>query len=141
MERRASLLLVEDESALRMLVSQFLRNSGYDVCEAEDGGEGVRRYQEDGPFDLLLVDLNLPVFSGVEVCRRIKLESPRQKVLICSAAIIQEHEDALISLGVNRFLTKPYHPDNLLALIRLELDGSDSTRPSPVRSFPRAFGR
>jgi DNA-binding response OmpR family regulator len=140
MERRGSLLLVEDEKVLRMLVSQFLRNEGYEVCEAEDGGEGVRRYLEDGPFDLLLVDLNLPVFSGVEVCRRIKFQSPAQKMMICSAAIIREHEDALISLGVNHFLTKPYHPENLLAHIRLELDRPEGSRanllhPSPFRTI------
>jgi DNA-binding response OmpR family regulator len=136
MERRGSLLLVEDEAVLRMLVAQFLRSEGYQVCEAEDGGEGVRRFREDGPFDLLLVDLNLPVFSGVEVCRRIKLESPAQKVMICSAAIVREHEDALISLGVNHFLTKPYHPEHLLAHIRLELDRPEALRANPLHLSP-----
>ena len=137
MEWRGSLLLVEDEKVLRMLVSQFLRGEGYEVCEAEDGGEGVRRYLENGPFDLLLVDLNLPVFSGVEVCRRIKLESPAQKMMICSAAIVREHEDALMNMGVNHFLTKPYHPESLLAHIRLELDRPEVSKPEtsqPSRS-------
>ena len=136
MERRGSLLLVEDESVLRMLVSQFLRNEGYEVCEAEDGGEGVRRYLEDGPFDLLLVDLNLPVFSGVEVCRRVKGRSPGQRVMILSAAIIKEHEDALVSLGVDHFLTKPYHPENLLAHIRLELDRPGASKSTEARNSP-----
>jgi DNA-binding response OmpR family regulator len=133
MKRRGSLLVVEDEQVLRMLVSQFLRNEGYEVSEAEDGAEGIRRYLEDGPFDLLLVDLNLPVFSGVEVCRRVKRERPDQKVMICSAAIVREHEDALHDLGIDHFLTKPYHPENLLAQIRLELD-----RPkAPEMILPR----
>ena len=136
MERRGSLLLVEDESILRMLVAQFLRNEGYEVVEAEDGGEGVRHYQEDGPFDLLLVDLNLPVFSGVEVCRRVKPESPRQKIMICSAAISQEHEDALVGLGIHHFLTKPYHPEELLAHIRQELDQPVTCGSSQVRLAP-----
>jgi DNA-binding response OmpR family regulator len=124
MERRGTLLLVEDEAVLRSLVSQFLRSAGYEVAEAEDGGEGVRVYQEKGPFDLLLVDLNLPVFSGVEVCRRVKSRCPSQKVMICSAAIVSEHEEALMGLGVDHFLTKPYHPENLLAHIRQEIDGT-----------------
>ena len=136
MERRGLLLLVEDEAILRTLVSQFLRNEGYEVCEAEDGGEGVRRFQEDGPFDLLLVDLNLPVFSGVEVCRRVKRQCPGQKVMICSAAIVREHEEALVSLGVDHFLTKPYHPENLLAQIRLELDGPARSQPNPTPLEP-----
>ena len=121
MERRGSLLLVEDEAVLRTLVAQFLRNEGYDVREAEDGGEGVRQFLEDGPFDLLLVDLKMPVLSGVEVCRRVKHTKPDQRIMVCSAAISREHEDALRSVGVEHLLTKPYHPESLLAHIRQEL--------------------
>ena len=132
MERRGSLLLVEDEDVLRMLVGQFLRGEGYQVSEARDGGEGVRRYLEEGPFDLLLVDLNLPVFSGVEVCRRVKGANPLQKVMICSAAIVREHENDLVGLGINHFLTKPYHPAKLLAHIRLELGPPPGSSPSTV---------
>jgi DNA-binding response OmpR family regulator len=136
MERRVSLLLVEDEDVLRMLVGQFLRGEGYQVSEARDGAEGVRRYLEEGPFDLLLVDLNLPVFSGVEVCRRVKGANPLQKVMICSAAIVSEHEGDLVRLGVNHFLTKPYHPANLLAHIRLEL----GPPPNSKKATPSSTG-
>lgn len=66
-----TLLLVEDESRLRNLVAQVLKCEGYGVVEAADGREGVDRFHDSGPFDLLLVDLNLPVFSGVEVCRQV----------------------------------------------------------------------
>jgi DNA-binding response OmpR family regulator len=131
MERRSTLLLVEDEAILRSLVSQFLRSEGYEVTEAEDGGEGVRHYLDDGPFDLLLVDLNLPVYSGVEVCRRVKLRCPSQKVMICSAAIVREHEDALKALGVDHFLTKPYHPEDLLDHIRREIEGTTGPPSNP----------
>ncbi len=136
MERRGSLLIVEDEAVLRMLVAQFLRNEGYEVSEAEDGGEGIRRYLEDGPFDLLLVDLNLPVCSGVEVCRQVRRRCPAQKVMICSAAIIPENEQALLGLGVDHFLTKPYHPENLLAHIRLELDRPSDSSTDLARLSP-----
>ena len=49
MERRVSLLLVEDEDVLRTLVAQFLRNEGFDVREARDGGEGVQAFLDHGP--------------------------------------------------------------------------------------------
>ena len=130
MDRRVSLLLVEDEEVLRQLVGQFLRSEGFDVAEAADGGEGVRRFREEGPFDLLLLDLNLPVFSGVEVCRRVKHADPLQKVMICSAAIVREHEDALRGMGVSQFLTKPYHPAHLVAQIRLALGRSGGVKVS-----------
>ncbi|WP_435010566.1 response regulator transcription factor [Tundrisphaera lichenicola] len=132
MDRRISLLLVEDEDVLRMLVGEFLRSEGFVISEASDGGEGVRKYLEEGPFDLLLVDLNLPVFSGVEVCRKIKQSNPLQKIMICSAAIDPKHEVQLVGLGVDHFLTKPYHPANLVVQIRLELARAANPTPSTI---------
>jgi len=79
MERRVSVLIVEDEDVLRTLVAQFLRNEGFDVREARDGGEGVQAFTDHGPFDLMLVDIKMPVFNGVEVCRRVKLVAPDQR--------------------------------------------------------------
>lgn len=119
--RRGNLLLVEDEHRLRCLVAQFLRNEGYHVVEAGDGGEGVNRFADSEPFDLVLVDLNLPVFSGVEVCRRIKGARPDQRIMVCSAAIVGEHERALAALGVDHYLTKPYHPEDLIVHITREI--------------------
>jgi DNA-binding response OmpR family regulator len=119
---RRRLLLVEDEQLLRTLVAQFLRGEGFDVVEACDGPEGVDQFNDAGPFELVLLDLNLPGFSGVEVCRRIKDECPAQGVIICSAAILRDHEAALGLMGVGHFLTKPYHPEELLAHIAQELD-------------------
>ncbi|MFO0951581.1 MAG: response regulator transcription factor [Isosphaeraceae bacterium] len=120
-----TLLLVEDEDRLRDLVAQFLREEGFEVVEAADGLEGVARFDDSGPFDLVLLDLNLPGLPGVEVCRTIKRDRPGQRVLICSGAILADHESALGALGVDQFLTKPYHPDDLIGRIALELEGED----------------
>lgn len=122
MDRHSTILVVEDEHGLRRLVSQFLRCEGFRVIEAGDGGEGVERFLDSGPFDLVLLDLNLPVFDGVEACRQIKRHEPAQRLMICSAAILRDHEDALWGMGVDHFLTKPYRPDVLLAHIRREID-------------------
>ena len=133
MEDRAqgTLLLVEDEDRLRGLVAQFLRGEGFEVVEAGDGAEGVERFDDSGPFDLVLVDLNLPVFSGVEVCRRIKSGKPDQRMMVCSAAVMPNHEDALSALGVGHYLSKPYHPDDLIAHIAQEIGSRDACRTGP----------
>lgn len=130
-KRQGTLLLVEDEHILRGLVAQFLRGEGFQVTEAADGPEGVARFSDSGPFDLILVDLNLPVFSGVEVCRRIRHRRPDQRMMICSAAILADHEQDLGALGIDHFLTKPYHPEDLLMHIAQELEPEEAA-PSAV---------
>ena len=130
-----ALLLVEDEYRLRTLVAQVLQGEGYRVVEAADGPEGVERFADAGPFDLLLVDLNLPGFSGVEVCRRVLTRHPGQRIMICSAAIVPESERDLHALGIDHFLTKPYRAEDLLAHIASEIGSSDA-RPCrlPLRA-------
>ena len=115
--RARKLLLVEDEHTLRGLIAQFLRADGFEVVEAADGGEALDAYAARRPFDVVLLDLNLPVFCGIEVCRRIKMQDPAQPVLICSAAILDADVEILRTLQVDRYLTKPYHPLELLAEI------------------------
>jgi two-component system response regulator RegX3 len=110
-------LLVEDEGTLRGLIAQFLRADGFEVVEAADGGEALDAYSARRPFDVVLLDLNLPVLCGVEVCRRIKALDPAQPVLICSAAILDADVEVFRTLDVHRYLTKPYHPLELLAEI------------------------
>lgn len=129
--RRTRILVVEDETLLRGLIGQFLRVEGFDVVEAGDGHEGVDRFADAGPFDLILLDLNLPGLPGVEVCRQIKIQEPEQRVIICSAAILDSHVAALNSLGVDQFLSKPYHPAELLNRIALEVDRSKRFRVDP----------
>jgi CheY-like chemotaxis protein len=118
---RGKLLLVEDESVLRRLIAEFLRGEGFEVIEAADGLQGATLYAGYGPFDVVLLDLNLPMLSGVDVCRRIKGLRPHQPVLICSAAILEWHMAELQDLNVDQFLTKPYHPLDLLDRIATEM--------------------
>ena len=106
------------------------------------GPEGVERFADSGPFDLALVDLNLPDFSGVEVCRRIKRVQPDQRLMICSAAILRDHEHALAALGVDHYLTKPYHPEVLIEHIAQEIGPSPGrVGDEPGRSAARSERR
>jgi DNA-binding response OmpR family regulator len=126
--RHGSLLVIEDEHRLRALVAQFLRGEGYHVVEAADGQEGVDRFVDSGPFDLLLVDINLPVFSGIEVCRRVQRLHSSQRIMICSAAVLDDHECALNAMGIRHCLTKPYHPEELVAHIEMEIGSLSGPR-------------
>lgn len=120
-KRAGKLLLVEDEHLLRGLIAQFLRGEGFDVVEAADGSQGVSLFASMKPFAVVLLDLNLPLLSGVEVCRRIRSEQPTQPVIICSAAILESHITKLREMKVEQFLSKPYHPLDLLHRIDAEM--------------------
>lgn len=133
------LLLVEDETVLRGLVSQFLALENYDVVAAEDGQSAVEAYASKGPFDLVLLDLNLPVLSGVEACRRIKQIHVDQPFLVCSAAILDSHIAALGALGVTESLGKPYHPLELLSRIRAIMANAGSSAASDRDREPRSW--
>jgi DNA-binding response OmpR family regulator len=140
------LLLVEDEAVLRRLIADFLRGEGFEVVEAADGSQGATLYAGHCPFDVVLLDLNLPLLSGVDVCRRIKALRPQQPVLICSAAILDWHVEALHELQVDQFLTKPYHPLDLLDRIARVMSGAatrgDHLAAPGAASAPRdAAGR
>lgn len=124
--RSRALLLVEDEPELRQLVAQVLTVAGYRVTEAADGPEGLARFEGSGPFDLALVDLMLPGFSGVELCRRIKKARPAQPILICSAILSVEHEDDLRRLGIEDFVSKPFLPFDLIQRVGEAVGASSS---------------
>ncbi len=129
-KRSGRLLLVEDEHLLRSLVAQFLHDEGFDVIEAADGREAIALFARLGPFDLVLLDLNLPHVKGVDVCRLIKSRHPSQPFVICSATLLDSHLFELRGLNVDQFLSKPYHPHDLLLRVRAEIeralpDGSD----------------
>jgi two-component system response regulator RegX3 len=125
-KRAGKLLVVEDEHLLRGLIAQFLRAEGFEVVEAADGSQGVAFFSALRPFDLVLLDLNLPYLPGVEVCRHIKCEQPSQAVIICSAAILDSHIAVLREMQVEQFLTKPYHPLDLLRKVVTEIGRSRS---------------
>ncbi|WZO96219.1 response regulator [Isosphaeraceae bacterium EP7] len=124
MERRGTILLVEDEAILRRLVAEYLRIERFVVVEAADGQEAIERYDDSGPFDVVLCDLNLPRRSGVEVSRWIKARCPSQGLIICSAAVQGEAEGMLRSVGVDRFLSKPFLPSELVRQVGAETSAS-----------------
>ena len=138
-KRAGKLLLVEDEHLLRGLIAQFLRAEGFEVVEAADGSQGVGFFGSMRPFEVVLLDLNLPLLPGVEVCRQIKCEQPSQSVIICSASILDSHIAKLREMNVEQFLTKPYHPRDLLDRIDAEIahrPHPDSVDPAPQSRQP-----
>jgi nitrogen-specific signal transduction histidine kinase/ActR/RegA family two-component response regulator len=120
-----TILLVEDEVALRDLVQEVLRKKGYTVLVAPTGAQALKvweRHQEE--IDLLLTDMMMPEgVSGRELAERVLAEKPDLKVIYSSG-----HSLDLVSPGLSlkegsNYLQKPYHPETLARTVRNRLDG------------------
>lgn len=113
------ILIVEDEKDIRELIHFHLLRSGYEVFEAGDGQKALDMVDEVKP-DLLILDIMLPVYNGIEVCKRIKdnASSTETKIIFLSAK--GEEEDIIngLELGGDDYITKPFSPKVLLARIK-----------------------
>ncbi len=106
---------MEDEPVINQAVTDRLRGEGYDVVQAWDGPGAVARFTETEP-DLVLLDVMLPGFDGLEVCRRIQATRP-VPVLMLTAR--DDEADVLVGLGVGAddYLTKPFRMRELVARV------------------------
>ena len=110
-------LVVDDDSTLRMTVRIALESKGYRVEEAEDGQMAVQMATEKGPYDAVLLDVNMPRVSGIEALTQIKQINPATFCLMLTA--YSDVKDAVnaIKLGAFDYLEKPVDPDRILQLM------------------------
>jgi DNA-binding response OmpR family regulator len=109
-------LVVEDEPVINEAVADRLRAEGFSVEQAYDGPGAVERYAATRP-DLVVLDVMLPGFDGLEVCRRIQAQHP-VPVLMLTAR--DDEADILVGLavGADDYLTKPFRMRELVARVR-----------------------
>jgi two-component system alkaline phosphatase synthesis response regulator PhoP len=109
-------LIVEDEAALRLGLSDRLESEGYEVAAAADGEEGFALARE-GAFDLIVLDVMLPGKSGFDVCRDLRREGVDTPVLMLTARGEVIDRVLGLKLGADDYLTKPFETSELLARI------------------------
>ncbi|MEK3795938.1 response regulator transcription factor [Paenibacillus sp. FSL R7-0204] len=114
------ILVVEDEVRIARLLQIELECEGYRVSIAGSGHQGLEMYQEQQP-DLLLLDVMLPGFSGIELLRRIRAGDPDTPVLLLTAKSSVEDKVSGLDLGANDYITKPFQIEELLARVRAAL--------------------
>jgi DNA-binding response OmpR family regulator len=110
------ILVVEDESNLVDLLRGYLEQEGYQVSQASDGPEGVRQAHETHP-DLIILDVMLPGFDGVEVCRQIRRFSDAYVLMLTARA---EELDKIVglSVGADDYVAKPFSPREVVARVK-----------------------
>jgi CheY-like chemotaxis protein len=120
-----TILVAEDEPRVRAVVVRILERAGYRVVTAEDGEQAVAKFADAPEVDLVLLDAVMPNKSGAEALAEIRAKEPDVVAILCSG-----YSDSLANVselgeGVT-FLAKPYEPDELLRVVRRQLD---SRRP------------
>ena len=112
-----TILLVEDETSLASFIRKGIESEGYDIKVAFDGLIGQRLFDQQ-PFDVVVLDVNLPGMNGFELCRYIKQHSPRQAVLLLTALDGLQDKESGFGAGADDYLTKPFEFRELLLRIR-----------------------
>lgn len=111
-----SILLVEDEEALRMTLGDRLRSEGYAVEVACDGQEGLEKATSI-PFDLIVMDVMLPFRSGLDICRDIRNAGLATPILLLTARDETIDKVLGLKLGADDYVTKPFDTLELMARI------------------------
>lgn len=101
-----SLLIAEDDHALRETVADYFGSKGWQVAEAADGEDALEKVYETS-FQLILLDVMLPRLNGFAVCRRIREETD-VPVIFITARVMEEDELNGYSLGADDYVTKPF---------------------------------
>ncbi|MFO7602732.1 MAG: phosphate regulon transcriptional regulator PhoB [Gammaproteobacteria bacterium] len=118
-EKNIKVLLVEDEEAIREMVSFTLTRAGFEVTEAADAGAAQTCIAQQLP-DIVLLDWMLPGISGIDLARRWRQDSRTQHVPIMMLTARGEEEDKLrgFDIGVDDYMTKPFSTQELVARIK-----------------------
>jgi two-component system alkaline phosphatase synthesis response regulator PhoP len=128
------ILLVEDEQALCMTLTDRLRNEGYETDCAQDGEQGYRRATE-GAYDLIILDVMLPRRNGFDVCRDIRAAGLITPVLMLTARGQTADKVVGLKLGADDYLTKPFEMIELLARVEALLRRAPSRAPDAVTVY------
>lgn len=109
-------LIAEDEINLRKLVANYLRKEGFVVFEAANGKEALDTFVEN-EFQLVILDIMMPVIDGLEVCKRIRRESSVPIVMLTARS--EEYDELSgFSCGADDYITKPFSPAILISRVK-----------------------
>ena len=117
---KETILIVEDDRALRDGLALNLRLEGYEVLTASDGDEGMRMAFDKGP-DLIVLDIMMPGLTGLDILEELREQDERVPVLILSARDSSPDKVEGLKLGADDYLTKPFDLPELIARIEVIL--------------------
>ncbi|GAB4453451.1 MAG: hypothetical protein OHK0029_06300 [Armatimonadaceae bacterium] len=141
----ARILVIDDESNIRMMLRLALIHSGHSVETASDGYEGLEKYADGAEWDLVLLDQRMPGMEGLEVLREVRKRAPNARVVMMTAFGTIDLATEAMAAGATDFLRKPFTIEVLRSAVHAALVGISpaqgvgmDTATSPV---PLSFDR
>lgn len=112
-----SILVIDDETIIRLSCERTLIPEGYKVKSVLSGKEGLELLEKE-PFDLILLDIKMPDMDGIEVLKIIKERCPETKVVMITGYSAVETAVKSLKLGAFNYIEKPFDPDTLLNAVK-----------------------
>ena len=112
---KASILIVDDDVGLGRSLSLVLEHKGYNVATAKDGPEAIERVEER-PFDMVFMDIKMPLMDGVETYKRVKKVRPEAVVVMMTAYAVEELVQEALQAGAYGIIYKPLDIEKVIAL-------------------------
>ncbi|MEA2265502.1 MAG: two-component system, OmpR family, response regulator MprA [Solirubrobacteraceae bacterium] len=134
MAERSQILVVDDEPAVRQALARALSLERYGVALAADGIEALERLAAER-FDVVVLDVSMPLISGIEVCRRLRAAGDRTPVLMLTARDGIDDRVSGLDAGADDYLVKPFALRELMARVRALLRRRGDDEPGSVLAF------
>lgn len=106
-------LIVDDSRSARYFLKSCIPKEGFEILEASNGEEGIKRFQDEGP-DVVFMDLTMPVMDGFAAIPRVFEIDPKAKIIVLTADVQKQTVSRITSLGVELFLKKPPRKEKVL---------------------------
>ncbi|MBP1647179.1 MAG: two component, sigma54 specific, transcriptional regulator, Fis family [Bacteroidetes bacterium] len=115
------ILYTDDDASIRAAVRGEITDAGYELDEAGDGAEAIRKLEKGG-YDLLLLDINMPGKSGLDVLKYIKEKNLPCRIIMLSGRLGFSVATEALKLGADEYITKPFSVEFLLLNIKKVLE-------------------
>jgi len=114
-------LVVDDSRAMRMIVRRLLQGLGFEVLEAQDGKVALEVLRSQGPFEVALVDWNMPVMNGLELVVAVRADPTLEglRIMMVTTESSTEHLAAALEAGASEYLMKPFTSESVAEKLQL----------------------
>lgn len=124
------ILIVDDDKAIRNLISVYLENDGFQTQKAEDAVEAIKMLEKN-TFDLIILDIMMPKMDGIQACMKIR-EERNMPIIMLSAKSEDMDKIQGLAAGADDYLSKPFNPLELIARVKSQLRRYKKYNPEPT---------